>query len=76
MSFPISENKASNCFSLIHYDIWDAYQVKSFSSAQYFLTIVDDASRTIWVYLMNEKSKASQLLMDFLLWLIHNLELK
>ena len=65
VSFPISENKAMNCFNLIHCDIWGAYRIKSFSGAQYFLTIVDDASRGVWVYLMNEKSEASQLLMDF-----------
>jgi len=44
MSFPIGENKASNCFDLIHCDIWGAYRVQSFLGAQYFLTIVDDAS--------------------------------
>jgi len=65
LPFPISENKASNCFDLIHCDIWGGYRVKSLSGARYFLTIVDDASRGVWVYLMNEKSEASQLLMDF-----------
>jgi len=63
--FCLSENKATNCFDLIHCDIWGAYHAKSFSGAKYFLTIVDDASRGVWVYLMNEKSEASQLLMDF-----------
>ena len=65
LSFPNSENKASNCFDLIHCDIWGGYRVKSLSGARYFLTIVDDASRGVWVYLMSEKSEASQLLMDF-----------
>jgi len=64
MPFP-SENKATHCFDHIHCDIWGSYLVKSFSGAQYFLTIVDDASRRIWIYLMNEKNEASQLLMDF-----------
>ena len=45
--------------------MWGGYRVKSFSGARYFLTIVDDASRGVWVYLMSEKSEASQLLMDF-----------
>jgi len=65
--FPISENKASNCFDLIHYDIWDAYHIKSFCEASYFLTILDDASRGVWTYVMQDKSEASQLLENFCL---------
>jgi len=41
--FSLSENKATNCFDLIHCDIWATYHVKSFLSAQYFLNILDDA---------------------------------
>jgi len=44
MSFLLSENKALNCFDLIHCDIWGSYHVKLLCGAQYFLTIVDDAS--------------------------------
>jgi len=65
ITFPISENKASNYFDWIHCDIWGTYRVKSFSSAQYFLTTVDDSCWDVWVYLTNEKSEASQLLMKF-----------
>jgi len=58
----VCDNKARDYFDLIHYDIWGGYRVKSLLGAQYFLTIVDDASRGVRVYLMNEKSEASQLL--------------
>ena len=50
MSFPISENKVMNYFDIIHCDIWGGCCVKSSSSAQYFLTIVDDAGRGAWAY--------------------------
>jgi len=39
--------------------------VHSFCGAQYFLTIVDDASRAVWVYLMRIKGEASMLLQNF-----------
>ena len=65
MSFPISENTATNCFDLIHCDLWGPYCIKSFCGAQYFLTVLDDASRGVWIYLLKEKSKASQYLKDF-----------
>lgn len=32
-----------------------AYKVKSITGVNYFLTIVDDYSRVVWVYLLNEK---------------------
>ena len=65
MPFLVSENKATHCFDLIHCDIWGSYRIKSFSGAQYLLTIIDVASRGVWVYLMNVKNEASQYLMDF-----------
>ena len=65
MPFPLSENKATSCFDLLHCDIWGAYKVESLCGARYFLTIVDDASRGTWVYLMNDKGEASKLIMNF-----------
>jgi len=52
LSFTISKNKVSKPFDLIHCDIWGAYFVKYFYCARYFLTILDDTSRCVWVYLM------------------------
>jgi len=50
---------------LIHYDIWGVYRIESLTGVHYFLFIIDDASRGTWVYLMREKSKASQQLKKF-----------
>ena len=52
--FFVSHNKAENVLELIHCDIWGPYRAPSSTGAQYFLTIVDDASRATWVYLMRE----------------------
>ena len=35
--------------------------------AHYFLTIVDDASRGVWVYLMKDKGKAGHFLKEFII---------
>ena len=48
LSFNVSENKAAKPFDLIHCDICGPYFVKSFCGANYFLSIVDDASRSVW----------------------------
>lgn len=63
--FPVSDNKASRCFELIHCDIWGPYSELSLSGARYFLTIVDDYSRGVWVYLLREKSEAYGCLIKF-----------
>lgn len=41
-SFPLSNNKATRVFDLIHMDVWGPYRTQSSSGARYFLTIVDD----------------------------------
>lgn len=50
---------------MIHCDIWGPFSTKSLTSAQYFLTIVDDFSRCTWVYLLQHKSQARQYLQSF-----------
>ena len=65
--FVASENHAQELFELIHCDIWGTYRVSSHCGAHYFFTIVDDVSRTIWVYLMREKGEASLLLQNFVI---------
>jgi len=47
MHFPLSTNKALNCFELIHCDIWGPYLIASLCGAHYFFNIVNDASRPI-----------------------------
>jgi len=65
LPFHVSRNKALQPFDLIHCDIWGAYFVKSFCGASHFLTILDDSTRCVWVYLMKSKSEASQLIQNF-----------
>ena len=52
-----SLNKTKECFQLIHCNVWGPYQTRSLSRAVYFLTIVDDYSRSVWTYILLEKSE-------------------
>ena len=63
--FSLSENKASRIFEKIHCDLWGPYRHKSSCGARYFLTIVDDYSRAVWLYLMDDKTKVFQMFMSF-----------
>ncbi|KAJ1695814.1 hypothetical protein LUZ63_012512 [Rhynchospora breviuscula] len=63
--FPISLNKAVEPFELVHCDIWGPYRQPSHCGAHYFLTVVDDFSRAVWIYLMTEKKESSKLLISY-----------
>lgn len=64
-SFPDSFNKASYPFELIHCDLWGPYRTSAFCGSRYFLTIVDDYSRAVWLYLLPDKTEVSLRLRDF-----------
>lgn len=66
LSFPVRSNKAGCLFELIHCDVWGPYTTSSLSGATYFLTIVDDFSRTVCVRLMRFKTEVERLFRDFL----------
>jgi len=64
LSFSNSDSKASKFFDPIHCDILGAYRMPWFCRDYYCLSIMNDASRTTWVFLMKEKREASQLIKD------------
>ena len=55
--FPVSLFHATRAFELIHCDLWGPYSTPSSCNAVYFLTIVDDYSRGVWVYLLQNKTE-------------------
>ncbi|KAK1435086.1 hypothetical protein QVD17_00846 [Tagetes erecta] len=63
--FPISSIKTNAPFQLVHCDIWGGYRIPSYTRANYFLTIVDDFSRSVWVFLIKHKNDASNCLINF-----------
>ena len=63
--FSESFNKASVAFELIHVDLWGPYREPSSCGAVYFLTIVDDYSRAVWIHLLLEKSEVKTILPNF-----------
>jgi hypothetical protein len=65
VSFPNAGHICKTNFELIHCDIWGPYFVPTIDGHKYFLTIVDDHSRSTWVYLMHSKSDTRPLLFSF-----------
>ena len=58
-SFPLSSNKTSFSFELLHCDLWGPYKTPSYAGARYFLTVVDDYSRSVWLYLQKDKTETA-----------------
>lgn len=64
-SFNISTTHASNIFDLVHMDTWGSYHLASLTGAYYFLTLVDDCSRSTWTYLISNKGQIFGILLQF-----------
>ena len=56
ISYPPSLNKSPVPFMKIHSDVWGPVEIPSLSGARYFVTFIDDCTRTTWVSLLKNKS--------------------
>lgn len=65
VSFPTSAHSALHKFDLVHCDIWGPNSVIAVDGSRFFLTIVDDHSRTTWVYMLRNKSDTRSCLIAF-----------
>ena len=52
-------------FDLVHMDIWGSFSIPTLDGYIYFLTLVDDATRATWIFLMKAKSEAKALIVSF-----------
>ncbi|KAK9049228.1 hypothetical protein SSX86_031804, partial [Deinandra increscens subsp. villosa] len=55
--FPLSDHHSKSLGELIHLDVWGPFKVASREGFRYFLTVVDDYSRAVWIFLMKSKSE-------------------
>lgn len=55
LPFTNKGTRVTALFELIHADIWGSYHLPSYNNKRYILNLVDDVSRTTWVYLMQNK---------------------
>jgi hypothetical protein len=66
LPFSISKHNASSNFELIHFDIWGPISTASIHGHRYFLTILDDHSRFLWVILLKTKAEVSNHVKNFI----------
>ncbi|CAM8966871.1 unnamed protein product [Rhodiola kirilowii] len=64
LPFSLSTHNTSEPFEMIHSDVWGPFHVPSISNAKYFLTVVDDYTRTVWTFLMQHKSETTDVVIN------------
>ncbi|GJV90668.1 ribonuclease H-like domain-containing protein [Tanacetum coccineum] len=63
--FSLSDHKSSKISELIHLDVWAPYKITSRDGFRYFLTIMDDFSRAVWVYMLKGKDDVYDSIVSF-----------
>ncbi|KAI3731988.1 hypothetical protein L1987_63183 [Smallanthus sonchifolius] len=66
LPFASSSISSSQMFDLIHIDRWGPYRSTTFDGYKYFLTRVDDFTRTTWTHLLTTKGNAFPILQGFI----------
>ncbi|KAK8933689.1 hypothetical protein KSP39_PZI015904 [Platanthera zijinensis] len=66
-SFSSHCTRSAAPFDLVHSDIWGPFKITSISGFRYFITFIDDHSRTIWLYLLRDRSELPRVFRAFVL---------
>jgi Reverse transcriptase (RNA-dependent DNA polymerase)/Integrase core domain/gag-polypeptide of LTR copia-type/GAG-pre-integrase domain len=65
LPFSDSLNKAEKLFDLVHSDTWGNAPIDSKEGYKYFVTFIDDKSRTTWLYLLKSKKEVPAIFKNF-----------
>ncbi|GJY41356.1 retrotransposon protein, putative, ty1-copia subclass [Tanacetum coccineum] len=58
VSFSVGRHTTQGVINYVHSELWGPSQVESLGGKRYFLSIVHDYSRRVWVYILRFKHKA------------------
>lgn len=65
--FSILNRRSHSSFELVHADIWGPYKEENVCSTKYMLTLVEDHSRLICIYLLSGKEQVADVLKAFII---------
>ncbi|XP_071719039.1 uncharacterized protein [Rutidosis leptorrhynchoides] len=57
--FPLSDHKTTDLGKIIHLDLWGSFEVQTREGFKYFLTVVDDYSGAVWIFLIKSKEEVT-----------------
>ncbi|CAL8995182.1 unnamed protein product [Prunus brigantina] len=55
--YPLSTNKCTTPFMLIHSDVWGPSPITAPSGVRWFVTFIDDCTQMTWLYLLKNKNE-------------------
>ncbi|XP_057787243.1 uncharacterized mitochondrial protein AtMg00300-like [Salvia miltiorrhiza] len=58
LPFPKGKHVSNMPLDYAHADLWGPSNTPIMGGARYFLSIIDDCSRLVWIYLLKQKSDA------------------
>lgn len=65
VKFSSSVYKTREILNYVHSDLWGPSKTESFGGGRYFISIIDDCSRKVWVYILKSKDQAFQKFKDW-----------
>ena len=69
LSFSSNVHRASRALEYIHSDLWGPASNPTSGGNRYFLSIIDDFFRRVWVILLKDKSETFKSFRNWNLWL-------
>jgi hypothetical protein len=57
VSYPVSMNKSTISFALIHSDVWGPSPITTAFGHRWFVIFIDDCTRMTWLYLLKNKDE-------------------
>ena len=63
--FPKGVHMSKQPLHYMHADLWGPVQVPSLSGGRYFMSVIDDYSRKVWIYILKTKDEALE---KFKIW--------
>lgn len=63
-------------FEYVHSYLWDPERVKTHGGGFYFISIIDDFSQRVWIYILKSKSNAFKKFNEWYTLIVNQLETK
>jgi len=57
VSFPFGGKRVKHILELVHSNVFGPMKVPSLGKSMYYVSFIDDFSRTTWIYFLKKKSK-------------------
>ncbi|GJT25010.1 ribonuclease H-like domain-containing protein [Tanacetum coccineum] len=74
--FPLSDHESLQIGQLVYLDVWGPYKVTRKEGYKSFLTIIDDYSRAVWVYMLKSKDEVFVSIEHFVNLLLNQFDVK